>query len=200
MSGAVRAWGRFPRARNREARVRHVWMHVYVSVMLHGRAPTRPGTRLRFLEIEGRGCGIGRLRFLTPEVLNTPPTVRGKCSCLSVRCSMAFSPHDAGACTSGYLVKQGGQFKSWRKRYFVLSGLRLRWFESREVYDAGFAAPLGEITCGRVTSIGTGKTCICDHHRARELIVRSEIGCAPQQRAHARSTHSHSALTTHSSD
>ena len=32
---------------------------------------------------------------------------------------------DADTCTTGYLTKQGGKYKSWRKRYFVLEGKML---------------------------------------------------------------------------
>ena len=30
-------------------------------------------------------------------------------------------PDGIAECTSGYLTKQGGKYKSWRKRYFVLT-------------------------------------------------------------------------------
>ena len=47
---------------------------------------------------------------------------------------------DLGAgLTCGVLTKQGGKFKNWRKRFFVLSGLRLRWYEDREEFESEFA-------------------------------------------------------------
>ena len=78
---------------------------------------------------------------------------------------------------TGFLVKQGGKFKSWRKRYFVLSGLRLRWYENREAFEAhGLAAARGEIACGSIVAVGAGKACIKDSRGGRDLLVRSEMG------------------------
>ena len=62
--------------------------------------------------------------------------------------SASIIPDGIAECTSGYLTKQGGKYKSWRKRYFVLTGLKLRWYEKKEAFDAhGLHAARGEITC-----------------------------------------------------
>lgn len=76
---------------------------------------------------------------------------------------------------AGFLVKQGGKIKTWKKRYFVLFGLRLRWYDSHESFMKN-QAPNGEISCASVESQGRGKTCIRDMRGTRDLIVRSEMG------------------------
>ena len=71
--------------------------------------------------------------------------------------SASVIPDGIAECTSGYLTKQGGKYKSWRKRYFVLTGLKLRWYEKKEAFDAhGLHAARGEITCfARASILGT---------------------------------------------
>ena len=76
---------------------------------------------------------------------------------------------------AGYLVKQGGQIKTWRKRYFTLSGLRLRWFESEAAAER-HDPPKGEILCASLETQGKGKLCVRDSRGTRDLIIRAEIG------------------------
>ena len=91
--------------------------------------------------------------------------------------SASIIPDGIAECTSGYLTKQGGKYKSWRKRYFVLTGLKLRWYEKKEAFDAhGLHAARGEITCFAVMQVGAGKTCIRDARGGRDLMIRSELG------------------------
>ena len=96
----------------------------------------------------------------------------------------ATTAEEDEATASGYLFRhERGPFKSWRKRYFVLSGLRLRWYESRETFDkTGISAVLGEVTCGSISHPSEGKACISDARGGRELLVRSELGCVPPSR------------------
>ena len=62
--------------------------------------------------------------------------------------SASVIPDGIAECTSGYLTKQGGKYKSWRKRYFVLTGLKLRWYEKKSSPSTRTAStPRGEITC-----------------------------------------------------
>lgn len=85
--------------------------------------------------------------------------------------------------TVGYLVKQGAKRpKKWQKRFFVLSGLKLRWYENEEIFfQYGAVACKGEITCGSVVAAGAAKTIIKDARGSRELLLRSDIGCARQK-------------------
>ena len=79
---------------------------------------------------------------------------------------------------SGVLVKQGTDlFKSWRRRFFVMSGLRLRWYDDKKAFDDA-SPPLGEITVGDIAALSAGKTCIKDFRGGREVLVRSDLGCA----------------------
>ena len=76
---------------------------------------------------------------------------------------------------TGFLVKQGGRIKTWKKRYFALIGLRLRWYDSEDAY-AKHERPKGEIVCAKVETIGKGRMCIRDATGMRDLVVRSGYG------------------------
>ena len=75
---------------------------------------------------------------------------------------------------AGYLMKQGGGFpKRWQKRYFVISGLRLRWYETKEAYD-GAEPHLNEVRCGSIKTNGKIAS-IKDTRGTRDLLVRSDM-------------------------
>ena len=49
----------------------------------------------------------------------------------------------------GHLVKQGGSYKSWRRRFFVLSQTSLHYYKHRKDFDRG-ALPVKSISLDSV--------------------------------------------------
>ena len=76
--------------------------------------------------------------------------------------------------TEGYLEKQGDIVKSWKRRYFVLVGTTLAWYDSVEAAAAGEAK--GQIQCMSVRkAVATKETTIIGA-QGRNLVLKSEVG------------------------
>ena len=76
--------------------------------------------------------------------------------------------------TEGYLEKQGEVVKSWKRRYFVLVGTTLAWYDSVEAAAAGEAK--GQIQCMSVRkAVATKETTIIGA-QGRNLVLKSEVG------------------------
>ena len=81
---------------------------------------------------------------------------------------------------SGYLHKQEGpRGKSWKKAYFVMAGMRLRWYDTFESFvQSEGQAPKGDITCAQLSEPGPRLVCFHDARTGKQIIVRSDMGYA----------------------
>ena len=79
---------------------------------------------------------------------------------------------------SGMLMKQGiahGFTMPWRKRFFKLTGVMLRWYESEKQFANG-TAPRGEMECKAISGVLEGAALVIVYGEAKQIVLRGDTG------------------------
>ena len=83
-----------------------------------------------------------------------------------------------GADPSGLMyVQNQAKSKTWSKFFFVLTGSRLRWYDSQEAYNMfGVSAARGELMCLSIEDIGPRLLSLRNSLGKSGVVVRTDMG------------------------
>ena len=81
---------------------------------------------------------------------------------------------------AGWLTKQGGSIKTWKRRWMVLKGTTLYYFKVTAPLACGCASG-SPLTALALTALADQKRCRCDGcNRPRARLVHSRRNCQEQ--------------------
>ena len=86
------------------------------------------------------------------------------------------SPSVSDDSLTGHLTLCDVRTKKMEQRFFVLTGMQLRWYETKDAFVQGHTKS-GEITCCEIQAGGKHILCLRDARGKSDLTVRTDLGC-----------------------